>query len=37
VRHQRAAVVTGNRKAAMAERRHHPDLIERQRAFRIVD
>jgi hypothetical protein len=37
VRHPSAAVVSGDREAVMAERRHHLDLIQRQRAFRIVD
>jgi hypothetical protein len=37
VRHSRAAVVTGDREAGMAERGHHLDLVQRQRAFRIVD
>jgi hypothetical protein len=35
--HPRAAVVAGDREAVVAERRHHLDLIQRQRAFRIVD
>jgi hypothetical protein len=29
--------VTGDREPAVAERRHHLDLVQRQRAFRIVD
>jgi len=37
VRHPSAAVVSGDREAVMAKRRHHLDLIHRQRAFRIVD
>jgi len=37
VGHPRAAVVTGDREAVKAERRHHFDLVQCQRAFRIVD
>jgi hypothetical protein len=37
VRHPSAAVVAGDCEAVVAERRHHLDLIQRQRAFRIVD
>jgi len=37
VRHPRATVVSGDREAVVAERRHRLDLIQRQRAFRIVD
>src|SRR5215472_737663 len=37
MRHPRAAVVSGDREAVVAERLHHLDLIQGQGAFRIVD